>query len=74
MGFSAGGHEASTLGGHYDEPFGYQPIDAIDQRLVLVEGGMHGPAILNGKPAIRKTKDPYADSMVQWINDLFDHR
>jgi len=33
---------------------------------------MHGPAILNGQPAIRKTKDPYADSMIQWINDLFD--
>ena len=160
MGFSAGGHEASTLSVHYDEPFGYQPIDAIDQvsarpdfscliypvismrpaythggscrnllganpaealraklsndeqvdqqtppaflahgtadnavkpenskryheacikngvptKLVLVEGGMHGPAILNGKPAIRKTKDPYADSMIQWINGLFDHR
>lgn len=158
MGFSAGGHEASTLSVHYDEPFGYQPIDAIDQvsarpdfscliypvismrpaythggscrnllganpsealraklsndeqvdqqtppaflvhgtadnavkpenskryheacikngvptKLVLVEGGMHGPAILNGQPAIRKTKDPYADSMIQWINDLFD--
>jgi len=43
-------------------------------KLVLVEGGMHGPAILNGKPAIRKTKDPYADSMIQWINGLFDHR
>jgi acetyl esterase/lipase len=159
MGFSAGGHEASTLSVHYDEPFGYQPIDAIDQvsarpdfscliypvismrqaythrgscrnllgarcsealraklsndeqvdqltppaflahgtadnavkpenskryheacikngvptKLVLVEGGMHGPAILNGQPAIRKTKDPYADSMIQWINDLFAH-
>ena len=47
--------------------------NGVPTKLVLVEGGMHGPAILNGKPAIRKTKDPYADSMVQWINDLFGH-
>jgi acetyl esterase/lipase len=159
MGFSAGGHEASALSVHYDEPFGYEPIDVIDEvsarpdfscliypvismrkelthggscrnllganpseellsmlsndeqvdeqtppaflahgtadntvnpanskryhdackkkgvptKLVLVEGGMHGPAMLNGKPAIRATKDAYADAMIQWINDLADH-
>ena len=159
MGFSAGGHEASTLSVHYDEPFGYEPMDAIDQvsarpdfscliypvismrkelthagsrqrllganpseelcaklsndeqvnpqtppaflvhgtadnavkpanskryhdacnkngvptKLVLVEGGIHGPAILNGKPAIRMTKDAYADLMIQWIRDLTHH-
>ena len=159
MGFSAGGHEASTLSVHYDEPFGYEPIDAIDEvsarpdfscliypvismrkelthagsrrnllganpsaalvaklsndeqvnpqtppaflahgtadnavkpanskryhdackksgvptKLVLVEGGIHGPAILNGKPSIRKTKDGYADLMIEWINDLPHH-
>ncbi|MDG1300416.1 MAG: hypothetical protein P8R37_02380 [Opitutae bacterium] len=42
-------------------------------KLVLVEGGIHGPAILNGKPAIRKTKDVYADLMIEWINDLPHH-
>ncbi len=159
MGFSAGGHEASTLSVHYDEPFGYQPMDAIDAvsarpdftcliypvismrkeythagscrhllgsnpsetlrsklsndeqvnrqtppaflahgtadnavnpanskryhdackkngvstKLVLVEGGKHGPAMLHGKPAIRNTGDEYADSMIRWINDLTDH-
>jgi acetyl esterase/lipase len=159
MGFSAGGHEASTLSVHYDEPFGYKPIDAIDEvsarpdfscliypvismrkehthagscrhllganpaeellcklsndeqvnrqtppaflahgtadkavkpvnskryhdackqngvptKLVLVEGGMHGPAMLHGKPSIRNAKEEYADSMIQWINDLTNH-
>jgi len=159
MGFSAGGHEVSTLSVHYDEPFGYQPIDAIDAvsarpdftcliyplismrkelthagsslhllgadpsealramlsndeqvdqqtppaflvqgtndrvvkpenskryheackqngvptKLVLLEGGMHGPALLDGQPTIRNAKDSYADSMVQWINDLLGH-
>ena len=156
MGFSAGGHEAAALSVHYDEPFGYQPIDAIDQtsarpdfscliypvismrdelthagsrrhllganpakellsklsndeqvdqktppaflahgtadksvkpenskryheackkhgvptKLVLVEGGIHGPAMLSGKPAIRKTKEDYVDSMIKWIKEI----
>ena len=159
MGFSAGGHEVSTLSVHYDEPFGYHPIDAIDEvsarpdftcliyplismrkefthagsslhllganpsealramlssdeqvnqqtppaflvqgtndrvvkpenskryheackqngvptKLVLLEGGMHGPALLDGQPTIRNAKDSYADSMVQWINDILDN-
>lgn len=156
MGFSAGGHEAATLSVHYDEPFGYRAIDAIDQtsarpdfscliypvismrtefthagscrnllganpaeellsklstdeqvdqktppaflahgtaddsvipenskryheackkhgvpaKLVLVEGGGHGPAMLNGKPAITRTKEDYADSMIEWIKEI----
>ena len=45
----------------------------VPTKLVLVEGGIHGPAILNGKPAIRKTKDVYADLMIEWINDLPHH-
>jgi acetyl esterase/lipase len=156
MGFSAGGHEAAALSVHYDELFGYQPLDAIDQasarpdfscliypvismrdelthagsrrhllganpakellsnlsndeqvdqktppaflahgtadksvkpenskryheackkhgvptKLVLVEGGIHGPTMLSGKPAIRKTKEDYVDSMIKWIKEI----
>ncbi|MFK7911343.1 MAG: alpha/beta hydrolase, partial [Akkermansiaceae bacterium] len=156
MGFSAGGHEAATLSVHYNEPFGYKPIDAICKvsarpdfscliypvismrkelthggsrrnllgnspaddlvaklsndeqvnkntppaflahgtadnavkpenskryheackkhgvatKLVLVEGGKHGPAMLNGKPSINSTKDEYIDSMLQWIKEI----
>jgi acetyl esterase/lipase len=156
MGFSAGGHEAATLSVHYDEAFGYQPIDEIDElsarpdfscliypvismrnelthagsrrnllgaqpseellaklsnderidketpaaflahgtadktvklansvhyheackkngvptKLVLVAAGVHGPTMLNGKPAIRKTEEEYADSMIQWIKEI----
>jgi acetyl esterase/lipase len=156
MGFSAGGHEAATLSVHYDEPFGYQPMDEVDKvsarpdfscliypvismrkelthagschhllgakpsdellaklsndeqidketppaflahgtadksvkptnsiryheackkngvptKLVLVEGGIHGPAMLNGKPSIRNTKEEYVDSMIKWIIEI----
>ena len=39
----------------------------VPTKLVLVEGGIHGPTMLGGKPAIRETKEDYADSMIKWI-------
>ena len=42
----------------------------VATKLVLVKGGVHGPAMLNGKPAINKTNDEYADSMLKWIKKI----
>lgn len=42
----------------------------VATKLVLVEGGKHGPAMLNGKPSIRNTKDEYIDSMLKWIIEI----
>ncbi len=44
--------------------------NGVPTKLVLVEGGVHGPTMLNGKPAIRKTEEEYVDSMIQWIKEI----